>query len=99
MTEIALLKARYELAYCVFGSEAQSLNSSGVTEQEGCASFGLLPEMTANGHTMIGQTWDWLEKLRGRVFVMRVERSAESAAPSRTSLVSRKPALPVARSA
>jgi isopenicillin-N N-acyltransferase like protein len=81
LTEIALLNARYELAYCVFSSEAQSLNGPRVTEQEGCTSFGLLPEMTASGHTLIGQTWDWLEKLRGRVFVMRVERSAESRTP------------------
>jgi isopenicillin-N N-acyltransferase like protein len=81
LTEIALLNARYELAYCVFGSEAQSLNAPVTTEQEGCTAFGLLPEITAEGHTMIGQTWDWLEKLRGRVFAMRVERSKESRAP------------------
>jgi isopenicillin-N N-acyltransferase like protein len=81
LTEIALLNARYELAYCVFGAEAQSLNTPVTVEQEGCTAFGLLPEMTAEGHTVIGQTWDWLERLRGRVFVMRVERSTESRAP------------------
>ncbi len=78
LTEIALLNARYELAYCVFGSEAQSLNNAATVEQEGCTSFGLMPEMTANGHTLIGQNWDWLAKLQGRVFVMRVQRSSES---------------------
>ena len=46
-------------------------------EQEGCTSFGLLPEMTASGHTLIGQNWDWLQKVRGRVFIMRVKRSSE----------------------
>jgi isopenicillin-N N-acyltransferase like protein len=78
LTEIALLNARYELAYCVFGSEAQSLNNAATIEQEGCTSFGLMPEMTASGHTLIGQNWDWLAKLQGRVFVMRVQRSSES---------------------
>ncbi len=78
LTEIAMLNARYELTYCVFGAEAQSVNTQAVTEQEGCTSFGLLPEMTASGHTVIGQNWDWLEKLRGRVFMMRVKRSSES---------------------
>lgn len=78
LTEIALLNARYELAYCVFGSEAQSLNSPAITEQEGCTSFGLLPEMTASGNTIIGQNWDWLQKVQGHVFVMRVRRSPES---------------------
>jgi isopenicillin-N N-acyltransferase like protein len=80
LTEIALLNARYELAYCVFGSEAQSLNTPAITEQEGCTSFGLLPEMTASGHTLIGQNWDWLQKVQGRVFIMRVQRSAEPGA-------------------
>ncbi|HTW65428.1 MAG TPA: C45 family peptidase [Bryobacteraceae bacterium] len=77
LTEIAMLNARYELAYCLFGSEAQSINQSGMQEQEGCTAFGLLPDMTANGRTIIGQNWDWLQKVRGHVFVMRVTRSAE----------------------
>lgn len=77
LTEVAMLNARYELAYCVFGSEAQSLNSAPIQEQEGCTAFGLLPELTASGHTWIGQNWDWLEKVQGRVFVMRVQRSSE----------------------
>jgi len=77
LTEIAMLNARYELAYCVFGAEAQSLNGPAITEQEGCTAFGLLPEMTASGHTLIGQNWDWLQKLQGHVFVMRVKRSSE----------------------
>lgn len=77
LIEIAMLNARYEIGYCVFGSEAQSLNRQAAAQQEGCTSFGLLPDITANGHTLIGQNWDWLEKVRGRVFVMRVKRSSE----------------------
>src|SRR3984957_14074242 len=68
LTEIAMLNARYELTYCAFGAEAQSVNSAAVTEQEGRTAFGLLPEMTANGNTLIGQNWAWLQKLRGHVF-------------------------------
>src|SRR5580704_10705353 len=64
LTEIAMLNARYELTYGVFGSEAKSLNSPTVQEQEGCTAFGLLPEMTDSGHTLIGQNWDWLQKVR-----------------------------------
>jgi len=76
LTEIAMLNARYELTYCVFGAEAQSVNSPPVVEQEGCTAFGLFPEMTKSGHTLIGQNWDWLERVRGRVFIMRVKRSS-----------------------
>jgi isopenicillin-N N-acyltransferase-like protein len=77
LTEIALLNARYELTYCLFGSEAQSVNRPVAPEQEGCTAFGLLGELTANNHTLIGQNWDWLQKVQGRVFVMRVARSSE----------------------
>jgi isopenicillin-N N-acyltransferase like protein len=77
LTEIALLNVRYELAYCVFGAEAQSANGAAIAEQEGCTAFGLLPEITSSGHTLIGQNWDWLQKLQGHVFIMRVKRSSE----------------------
>jgi isopenicillin-N N-acyltransferase like protein len=77
LTEVALLNARYELTYGVFGAEAHSVNSPQIQEQEGCTAFGLLPEMTATGHTLIGQNWDWLQKVQGHVFVMRVKRSSE----------------------
>jgi len=80
LTEIAMLNARYELAYCLFGSEAQTANSASRTEPDGCTAFGLLPETTADGHTWIGQNWDWLENVRGRVFIMRVKRSSEPGA-------------------
>jgi isopenicillin-N N-acyltransferase like protein len=76
LTQVALLNARYELTYCVFGAEAQSVNTAAVIEQEGCTAFGLLPEMTASGHTLLGQNWDWLQKVQGHVFVMRVKRSS-----------------------
>jgi isopenicillin-N N-acyltransferase-like protein len=74
LTEIAMLNARYEITYSVFGAEAQTANAR--PEQEGCTSFGLMPDATANGHTILCQNWDWLEKVRGRTFVQRVRRSS-----------------------
>lgn len=74
LTEIAMLNARFEITYSVFGAEARSLNTK--LEQEGCTSFGLMPDATANGHTLLCQNWDWLEKVRGRTFVQRVRRSS-----------------------
>jgi isopenicillin-N N-acyltransferase-like protein len=75
-TQIALLNARYEIAYCGYASEAQGVNAApAARDLEGCTSFGLMPEATRNGHTIIGQNWDWLAKIRGRTFVMRVVRS------------------------
>ncbi len=76
LTEIAMLNARYEITYSVFGQEARSVNPRPEHEQEGCTSFGLMPEATANGHTLLCQNWDWLERVQGRAFVQRVHRSS-----------------------
>ena len=74
LTEIAMLNARYELAYCLFGSEAQSINRQAGDEPDGCTAFGLMPEMTADGHMWIGQNWDWLQNIRGQCLILRVTR-------------------------
>ena len=72
-TAIALLNARYELVFGLFGKEArQELLAAGA---DGCTTFGLLPEVTADRHTWLGQNWDWLEGVHGRTFVLRVERT------------------------
>jgi isopenicillin-N N-acyltransferase like protein len=74
---IALLNARYELAFMLFGQEAVQ----GATKEEllevgpdGCTTFGLRPEATADRHTWLGQNWDWLEGVHGRTFVLRARR-------------------------
>jgi isopenicillin-N N-acyltransferase-like protein len=75
-TQITLLNARYEIAYSGLASEAQAVNAAPARrETEGCTSFGLMPSATRNGHTIIGQNWDWLGSIRGRTFVMRVVRT------------------------
>jgi len=78
LTEIAVLNARYEITYCLFSSEAKTANAPQLREQEGCTLFGLLPEMSSDGHCMIGQNWDWLANLRGRTLIKRVQRSFDS---------------------
>jgi isopenicillin-N N-acyltransferase like protein len=81
---IALLNARYELAFTLFGQEAakQGAAKQGQAKKEllelglnGCTTFGLLPAATADRHTWLGQNWDWLEGVHGRTFVLRVRRN------------------------
>ncbi|WEX09793.1 C45 family peptidase [Chelativorans sp. AA-79] len=74
LTEIAMLNARYEITYLAFGAEVRAADTR--LEQEGCTSFGLLPEATANGHTILCQNWDWLANVQGRTFIQRVRRGA-----------------------
>jgi isopenicillin-N N-acyltransferase like protein len=39
-----------------------------------CSALGLLPEITADGHTLLAQNWDWLEHCFDTVVVLEVER-------------------------
>ena len=76
---IALLNARYEVAFTLFGQEATQQRSKGgellEVGPDGCTTFGLLPEATADRHTWLGQNWDWLEGVHGRTFVLRARRT------------------------
>jgi isopenicillin-N N-acyltransferase-like protein len=76
---IALLNARYELAFTLFGQEAQSDRKSELlmVGPDGCTTFGVLPEAAANRHTWLGQNWDWLEGIHGRTLVLRVQRKSK----------------------
>jgi isopenicillin-N N-acyltransferase-like protein len=73
---IALLNARYELAFTLFGKDAKAGQKEELLAAgpDGCTTFGLLPSATADRHTWLGQNWDWLEGVHGRTFVLRVRR-------------------------
>jgi isopenicillin-N N-acyltransferase like protein len=71
---IALLNARYELAFTLFGQDATKGELAEVGP-DGCTTFGLLPEATADRHTWLGQNWDWLEGVHGRTFILRARRT------------------------
>lgn len=79
LTEAAMLNARYEITYRLFGREAAAGRGAAAPldppETEGCTSFGLMPGTTSGRKTLIGQAWDWLAGIRGRTFVQRVRRS------------------------
>ena len=42
---------------------------------DGCTAVAVLPEATANGHTLLAQNWDWLAATVDTVVVLEVERS------------------------
>lgn len=70
---IALLNARYELAFTLLGQEAKKGELVEV-EADGCTTFGLEPQVTADRHAWLGQNWDWLEGVHGRTFVLHARR-------------------------
>ena len=75
---IALLNARYELAFTLLGREAVGAGRARELIEapaDGCTTFGVSREVSADGHAWLGQNWDWLEGVHGRTFVLRVERA------------------------
>ncbi len=73
---IALLNARYEIAFLMYGKDARQKDNPAV-EADGCTTFGILPERSANGHHWLGQNWDWLEGIHRRTLVLRIRRKAK----------------------
>jgi len=75
--DIAMLNARYEITFGLFGREARANDLAAIADDaDGCSTFGTLPEATANGHTIIGQNWDWLAGVHGRCAVLRIRRKS-----------------------
>ena len=75
--DIAMLNARYEITFGLFGREARANDIAAIADDaDGCSTFGALPEATANGHTIIGQNWDWLAGVHGRCAVLRIRRKS-----------------------
>ncbi|MBO6785125.1 MAG: peptidase C45, partial [Alphaproteobacteria bacterium] len=73
--DIAMLNARYEITFGLFGDEARANDKSDLSvEADGCSTFGVLPEASATGHTILGQNWDWLAGVYGRCVVLRITR-------------------------
>jgi len=89
LRDVAMLNVRYEVIYTAWaegargaaeeageGDERAAPDRSGATAPgaDGCTSFGVLPEATADGHTYMGQNWDWIAPIADRIFLMDVER-------------------------
>jgi isopenicillin-N N-acyltransferase-like protein len=73
--DIAMLNARYEITFGLFGREAASADKIRETDTAGCSTFGATASATASGHTILGQNWDWLAGVHGSCVVLRIRRS------------------------
>ncbi len=55
----------------MFAAKARAAAGQGSGE---CSAFAVLPEASANGHTLIGQNWDWLLHCFDTVVVLEAEQ-------------------------
>jgi isopenicillin-N N-acyltransferase-like protein len=80
--EIAALNVRYEILYFQFGEVGlaeEGLTREAELERiragahlnpgmvDGCTTFAVAPDASANGHLLIGQNWDWIPQVHGAV--------------------------------
>lgn len=54
--EVTLVNFRHTILYSAYANET---TDDPPDKAEGCTSFALTPEVTATGHTYLGQNWDW----------------------------------------
>ncbi len=76
-TDILAINVRTEV---MFAAKARQAEASGAvppgasaTPHE-CSAFAVLPEASSNGHTLIGQNWDWLLHCFDTVVVLEAEQ-------------------------
>jgi isopenicillin-N N-acyltransferase-like protein len=67
LEEIVAVNARYEI------NLARGLVSS--ARNGGCTSVATLPQVTKDGHTLLGQNWDWLPRFQGFNVILEVAQT------------------------
>ncbi|TMC76349.1 MAG: acyl-coenzyme A--6-aminopenicillanic-acid-acyltransferase form [Chloroflexi bacterium] len=63
--EVLALNARGELSHSNPFAESEE-------NAEGCSSYAILPEASADGHTYAGQNWDWLAETAETVILLKI---------------------------
>lgn len=69
LDEIIALNARYELVWAP--------GAAGEASSEGCTALCALPQVTENGHTIMGQNWDYKPRLAGGGIVLVAEQETK----------------------
>ena len=67
--DIIAINARYEINY-TFGTASEK-------KADGCTSIVALPQVTKDGHTLIGQNWDYLPEFQHYNVILQVEQEAK----------------------
>lgn len=70
LEEVIALNARYEISYA---------NPVGKVAADGCTAMAAMPEVTKNGHTLLGQNWDFFPNYAGLRIMLEVAQNGKPA--------------------
>jgi isopenicillin-N N-acyltransferase-like protein len=68
------INVRTEVMFAAKARAAASLADGAPGRPDACSAFAVLPQASANGHTLIGQNWDWLLHSFETVVVLEAEQ-------------------------
>lgn len=86
LVEVTLLNARYEVLYGAYAETAAEQD----TPADGCTSFALQGDVTADGTPFLGQNWDWMPDVDVFVMDVRGEGVADHVALTEAGIVGGK---------
>src|SRR5260221_7160322 len=69
--DVLALNVRTEVMFAARARDARSQRARMTGE---CTAFAVLPRVSARGHTLVGQNWDWLLHCFGTLVVLEVEQ-------------------------
>jgi isopenicillin-N N-acyltransferase-like protein len=69
--DVLALNVRSEIMFASGVQDNKQMSSVLANE---CSSFAVLPESTLDGHTLVGQNWDWLLHARDTVVLLHARR-------------------------
>jgi isopenicillin-N N-acyltransferase-like protein len=69
--DVLAINTRTEVMFAARARDAARASASALA---GCSAFCVLPEASADAHTLIGQNWDWLLHCYDTVVVLEVQR-------------------------
>ncbi len=73
LEDVLAINVRTEVMFAAKARAAEASSSRGQRPGE-CSAFAVLPEASADGHTLVGQNWDWLLHCFDTVVVLEVEQ-------------------------
>ncbi|HYZ14285.1 MAG TPA: C45 family peptidase [Actinomycetota bacterium] len=73
LEDVLAINVRTEV---MFAAKARAARRGGDGQRQGeCSAFAVLPEASADGHTLVGQNWDWLLHSFDTVVVLESEQN------------------------